>query len=45
MQLMKETAALAAEVFADDPELRKSKHHGLRAFLARSTAKIAASAG
>ena len=26
VQLMKETAALAAEVFADDPELRKSKH-------------------
>ena len=43
--LMKETAALAAEVFADDPQLQKTRHRALRAFLARSTAKIAASAG
>ncbi len=44
-QLMRETAALAASVFADDPELQKTQHQHLRAFLARSTAKIAASAG
>ena len=44
-ELMKETAALAAKVFASDPELQKTEHRRLRAFLARSTAKIAASAG
>jgi REP element-mobilizing transposase RayT len=44
-QLMKETATLAAKVFADDPELEKPEHRALRAFLARSSAKIAASAG
>jgi RecG-like helicase len=44
-ELMKETASLAAAVFADDPELRKTEHLHLRSFLARSTAKIAASAG
>jgi ATP-dependent DNA helicase RecG len=44
-ELMKETAALAATVFANDPELKKTEHRRLRAFLAKSTAKIAASAG
>ncbi len=44
-ELMRETAALAASVFADDPELQKTEHLALRAFLAQSTAKIAASAG
>ena len=44
-ELMKETAALAAKIFANDPELQKTEHRALRAFLARSTAKIAASAG
>jgi len=44
-ELMKETAALAAKVFANDPELQKIENRRLRAFLARSTAKIAASAG
>jgi ATP-dependent DNA helicase RecG len=45
VQLMKETADLAAKVFATDPELQKPEHGALRAFLARSSAKIAASAG
>ena len=44
-QLMNETAALAAKVFAEDPKLQKTEHRPFRAFLARSTAKIAASAG
>jgi ATP-dependent DNA helicase RecG len=44
-EVMRETAALAASVFADDPEMRKPGHLVLRAFLARSKAKIAASAG
>jgi RecG-like helicase/REP element-mobilizing transposase RayT len=44
-QLMKETAALAAKVFATDPDLQKPEHRALRSFLAQSTAKIAASAG
>jgi ATP-dependent DNA helicase RecG len=44
-ELMKESAALAASVFAEDPELQKPAHRALRAFLARSAAKIAASAG
>lgn len=43
--IMKESAALAAAVFADDPELQKPGNLPLRAFLARSTAKIAASSG
>ena len=36
-QLMKETAALAAKVFANDPDLQKTEHRRLRAFLARSS--------
>jgi ATP-dependent DNA helicase RecG len=44
-QLMKEAAALAAKIFANDPQLQKTEHRALRDFLARSTAKIAASAG
>ena len=44
-ELMKETAVLAATVFANDPELKMPEHRRLRAFLARSTTKIAASAG
>jgi len=44
-EVMRETAALAAAVFADDPEMQKPEHLALRAFLARSKAKIAASAG
>jgi ATP-dependent DNA helicase RecG len=44
-ELMKETAALAASVFADDPELQKYEHLALRAFLAQSKAKIEAAAG
>ena len=43
--LMREATALAASVFEDDPELQKTKHQSLRSFLARSTAKIAVSAG
>ena len=42
---MRETAALAASVFADDPELQKPEHLALRDFLEQSKAKIAASAG
>ncbi len=44
-QLMKETATLAATVFADDPELQKSEHRHLQEFLARSGTKITASVG
>jgi ATP-dependent DNA helicase RecG len=44
-ELMKESAALAASVFAEDPELQKPVHRALRAFLARSAAKITASVG
>ena len=44
-EVMRETAALAASVFADDPEMQKPEHLALRAFLAQSKAKIAASAG
>jgi len=44
-EVMGETAALAASVFADDPEMQKPEHLALRAFLAQSKAKIAASAG
>ena len=44
-EVMRETAALAVSVFADDPELEKTEHLILRAFLAQSKAKIAASAG
>jgi ATP-dependent DNA helicase RecG len=44
-ELMRETAALATAVFAEDPELQKSEHALLRAFLKRSKAKIAASTG
>ena len=44
-EVMRETAALAASVFADDPEMQKPAHLALRAFLAKSKAKIAASAG
>jgi ATP-dependent DNA helicase RecG len=44
-ELMRETATLAASVFAEDPEMQKPEHLALRAFLARSKAKIAASAG
>ena len=44
-ELMKETAALATSVFANDPDLRKTENRALRMFLARSTAKIAASVG
>ena len=44
-EVMRETAALAASVFADDPEMQKAGHLALRAFLAQSKAKIAASAG
>ena len=42
---MKETAALATSVFANDPDLRKTENRALRTFLAQSTAKIAASVG
>jgi hypothetical protein len=42
---MKEAAALAAKTFANDPQLQKTEHRALRDFLARSTAKISASAG
>ena len=44
-ELMRETAALAASVFADDPELQKYEHLALRAFLGQSKAKIDAAAG
>ena len=44
-EVMRETAALAASVFADDPELQKPEHLALRDFLEQSKAKIAASAG
>jgi ATP-dependent DNA helicase RecG len=44
-QLMNEAAALAAKMFANDPQLQKAEHRALRDFLARSTAKIAASGG
>jgi ATP-dependent DNA helicase RecG len=44
-ELMKETAALAASVFADDPELQKCEHLTLRAFLGQSKGKIDAAAG
>ncbi len=44
-ELMKETAALAASVFANDPELQDIEHRHLRAFVARSTTKIAVSTG
>ena len=44
-ELMKETAALATSVFANDPDLRKTENRALRTFLAQSTAKIAASVG
>jgi hypothetical protein len=44
-QLMNEAAALAAKMFANDPLLQKAEHRALRDFLARSRAKIAASAG
>ena len=44
-EVMRETATLAASVFADDPEMQKPAHLALRAFLAQSKAKIAASAG
>ncbi|HEY5953019.1 MAG TPA: helicase-related protein, partial [Terrimicrobiaceae bacterium] len=44
-ELMRESITLAASIFAEDPELQKPEHATLRAFLARSTAKIEASAG
>ena len=44
-ELMKESAALAASIFAEDPELQKPVHRALRAFLAQSAAKITASVG
>ncbi len=44
-ELMRETAALAASIFADDPELQKYEHLALRAFLGQSKAKIDAAAG
>jgi ATP-dependent DNA helicase RecG len=44
-ELMRESITLAASIFVEDPELQKPEHATLRAFLARSTAKIEASAG
>jgi ATP-dependent DNA helicase RecG len=44
-EMMRDAAALAASVFAEDPEMQKTEHLILRAFLAQSKAKIAASAG
>jgi ATP-dependent DNA helicase RecG len=43
--VMRETAVLAASMFAEDPEMLKPEHVALRAFMAQSKAKIAASAG
>ncbi len=42
--LMKETAAHATSLFAEDPELETPEHTPLRAFLAQSERKIATSA-
>jgi ATP-dependent DNA helicase RecG len=44
-ETMKETAALAAALFAEDPEMRKPEHLALCAFITGSKAKITASAG
>jgi ATP-dependent DNA helicase RecG len=44
-ELMREAAALASSIFAKDPEMQKTEHVLLRAFLAQSTSKITASAG
>ncbi|MGC2578129.1 MAG: helicase-related protein, partial [Terrimicrobiaceae bacterium] len=43
-QLMHEAAALAASIFAEDPEMQRAEHLGLRTFLAQSQTKMAASA-
>ena len=44
-RVMRDAAALAASIFAEDPEVQKPEHLVLRTFLARSKPKIAASAG
>jgi ATP-dependent DNA helicase RecG len=44
-ELMRDAAALAASIFAEDPEMQDAEHLPLRAFLAQSMTKIAASAG
>ena len=44
-QLMHEAAALAVSIFAEDQEMQKAEHLALRAFLAQSKTKMAASAG
>ena len=43
-QLMHEAAALAASIFAEDPEMQRAEHLALRTFLAQSQTKMAASA-
>jgi ATP-dependent DNA helicase RecG len=43
-QLMHEAAALAASIFAEDPEMQRVEHLTLRTFLAQSQTKMAASA-